>query len=182
MAWTALPKTKDQLKEKNLKLRKELDDLRRQYEVNVYSVIENLKTQYYRTKLDPCRYERLKESIKEATSDENLEQTDVVPGKDISEPVVGFVESSRELAERMKRSAQHEREISNMQKTEIEVQIEDLNRHIQRYDSRFKRAHNKLRALRREYGDSKRHLPPERYRLLKRMIKTVIKDSELTPD
>ncbi|XP_061191825.1 uncharacterized protein LOC133200104 [Saccostrea echinata] len=81
MAWIALPKTKDQLKERNLKLRKELDDLRRQYEDNVYSVIENLKRQYYRTKTDPCRYEILKEIIKEATSDENLEQSDVVPGQ-----------------------------------------------------------------------------------------------------
>ena len=69
-----LPKTKDQLKEKNRKLRKELDTLRRQYKDNVYSVIERLKGEYEETKHDLTpSYEKLKHLIKEATSEEVLE-------------------------------------------------------------------------------------------------------------
>ena len=69
-----LPKTKDHLKEKNRKLRKELDTLRRQYRDNVYSVIERLKGEYDETKHDLTpSYEKLKHLIKEATSEEVLE-------------------------------------------------------------------------------------------------------------
>lgn len=69
-----LPKTKDQLKEKNRKLRKELDTLRRQYRENVWSVIENLKRHYDETKHDLTpSYETLKRLIKISTSDEVLE-------------------------------------------------------------------------------------------------------------
>lgn len=58
---SALPKTKEQLKEKNRKLRNELDTVRRQYQENVYNVIENLKQHCDQTKqnLTPD-YETLK--------------------------------------------------------------------------------------------------------------------------
>lgn len=71
---SALPKTKEQLKEKNRKLRSELDTVRRQYQENVYNVVENLKQHCDQTKqnLTPD-YETLKHLIKSSTSNEVLE-------------------------------------------------------------------------------------------------------------
>lgn len=71
---SALPKTKEQLKEKNRKLRSELDTVRRQYQENVYNVVENLKQHCDQTKqnLTPD-YETLKHLIKTSTSNEVLE-------------------------------------------------------------------------------------------------------------
>lgn len=71
---SALPKTKEQLKEKNRKLRSELVTVRRQYQENVYNVVTNLKQHCDKTKqnLTPD-YETLKHLIKTSTSNEVLE-------------------------------------------------------------------------------------------------------------
>lgn len=70
-----LPNTKFQLQWKNVKLRKELDTVRRQYRENVYDkVIENFKKQCDEAKYDITpSYGKLKELIKSSTSDEVLE-------------------------------------------------------------------------------------------------------------
>ena len=68
-----IPKTKEQLKEKDLKLRKELNDLRKHYKT-VYQVIQNLGSEYERSKenLVFTRYGYLKFLIKQATTEDNL--------------------------------------------------------------------------------------------------------------
>ncbi|XP_062589480.1 uncharacterized protein LOC134251137 isoform X1 [Saccostrea cucullata] len=212
-----LPKTKDQLKEKNRKLRKELDSLRRQYRDNVYSVIENLKRRYNETKTDLTpSYEKLKHLIKEATSDEVLEQCklpehkhsvqnkgvdhsfnhnssanvelhikDAVAARyDQRKGTGAFLQSCREFAGVGESHVQQQRrrEVSVMHKAEIADENEELKHHIQCYDSKFLRAHNRLTKLRQEYVESKQYLPPKRYRLLKEMIETVVEDSKLRPD
>lgn len=212
-----LPKTKDQLKEKNRKLRKELDTLRRQYRENVWSVIENLKRHYDETKHDLTpSYETLKRLIKISTSDEVLEGCRVpehkhsVQNKGIDhsfnhhstacmethlqnavasryEPrkgTGGLLQSCREFSGRGDNQAvqQRRREVTDMHKSEIAEENDELKHHIQCYDSKFLRAHNRLNKLRQEYSASKQYLPPKRYRLLKEMIETVVEDSKLKPD
>lgn len=67
--------TKEQLKEKNRKLRKELGTVRSQYKENVWSVIKNLKQCCDETKYDLMpNYEKLKCLIKSSTTDEVLEK------------------------------------------------------------------------------------------------------------
>lgn len=69
-----MPKTKDQLKEKNRKLRKELGTVGSQYRENVWSVIKNLKKRYDEIKYDLMPgYEKWKRLIKSSTSDDVLE-------------------------------------------------------------------------------------------------------------
>ncbi|XP_056019729.1 uncharacterized protein LOC125667933 isoform X2 [Ostrea edulis] len=212
-----LPKTKDQLKEKNRKLRKELDDLRRIYKDNVYKVIENLKRHYNETKHDLTpSYDKLKHLIKYATSEEVLEQCRVPDHKhsvqnkgidhsfnhnssacvelhvkdavasryDHRKGAAGFLQSCREFAGHGESQAvqQRRREVTDMHKAEIAIENEELKHHIQCYDSKFLRAHNRLSKLKQEYAESKQYLPPKRYRLLKEMIETVVEDSKLKPD
>nr|XP_022313630.1 uncharacterized protein LOC111118439 isoform X3 [Crassostrea virginica] len=212
-----LPKTKDQLKEKNRKLRKELDTLRRQYKDNVYSVIERLKGEYDETKHDLTpSYEKLKHLIKEATSEEVLEGCRVPEHKhsvqnkgidrsfnhnstscmevhlrdavaaryDQRKGTAGLLQSCREFSGRGDNHAvqQRRREVTDMHKAEIADENEELKHHIQCYDSKFLRAHNRLSKLQQEYAASKQYLPPKRYRLLKEMIETVVEDSKLKPD
>ena len=69
-----------------------------------------------------------------------------------------------------------------MHKAEIADENDELKHHIQCYDSKFLRAHNRLSKLQQEYAASKQYLPPKRYRLLKEMIETVVEDSKLKPD
>lgn len=72
---SALSKTKEQLKEKNRKLRKELGAVSHQYRENVWSVIKNLKKRYDEIKYDLTpSYEKLKRLIKSSTSDDVLER------------------------------------------------------------------------------------------------------------
>lgn len=67
--------TKEQLKEKNRKLRKELGTVRSQYEENVWSVIKNLKQCYDKRKNDlMSKHETLKRLIESSTTDEILER------------------------------------------------------------------------------------------------------------
>lgn len=73
-------------------------------------------------------------------------------------------------------------EVADMHKSEIAEENDELKHHIQCYDSKFLRAHNRLNKLRQEYSASKQYLPPKRYRLLKEMIETVVEDSKLKPD
>lgn len=73
-------------------------------------------------------------------------------------------------------------EVTDMHKAEIADENEELKHHIQCYDSKFLRAHNRLSKLQQEYAASKQYLPPKRYRLLKEMIETVVEDSKLKPD
>lgn len=73
-------------------------------------------------------------------------------------------------------------EVTDMHKAEIAIENEELKHHIQCYDSKFLRAHNRLSKLKQEYAESKQYLPPKRYRLLKEMIETVVEDSKLKPD
>lgn len=73
-------------------------------------------------------------------------------------------------------------EVTDMHKSEIAEENDELKHHIQCYDSKFLRAHNRLNKLRQEYSASKQYLPPKRYRLLKEMIETVVEDSKLKPD
>lgn len=73
-------------------------------------------------------------------------------------------------------------EVADMHKSEIAEENDELKHHIQCYDSKFLRAHNRLNKLQQEYSASKQYLPPKRYRLLKEMIETVVEDSKLKPD
>lgn len=68
--------TKSGKKQDNIKLTRELDDLKKSYQ-DVYSVVEHLADEYQRSKanLMSTRYGQLKCMIKNATSDEILERT-----------------------------------------------------------------------------------------------------------
>lgn len=72
---SALPKTKEQLQEKNRKLRIELGTVSSQYRENVWRVIENLRRHNDETLYDLMpSYETLKRLIKSSTSNEVLEK------------------------------------------------------------------------------------------------------------
>lgn len=75
LCYSALPMTKEQLKEKNRKLRKELGTVRSQYEENVWSVIKNLEQCYDKRKNNlMSKHETLKRLIESSTTDEILER------------------------------------------------------------------------------------------------------------
>lgn len=69
-----------------------------------------------------------------------------------------------------------------MHKAEIATENEELKHYVQCYDHMFERAQKRLINLRQQYEESKQHLPPKRYPLLKEMVKTVIRDKKLMPD
>nr|XP_034317525.1 uncharacterized protein LOC105341738 [Crassostrea gigas] len=206
----ALPKTKEQLKEKNRKLRKELGTVGSQYRENVWSVIKNLKKRYDEIKYDLMPgYEKLKRLIKSSTSDEVLEGCRVPEHKhsvqnkggcccnnnasidNIYDAVAarygqsggtfGLLKNCAELAGYVT-IPKMIREVTEMHKAEIADQNEELKHYIQCYDHMFERAHKRLSNLRHEYEKSKQQRPHNRYPRLKEMVKAVIEDKKLMPD
>lgn len=73
-------------------------------------------------------------------------------------------------------------DVTEMHKAEIATENEELQHYVQCYDHMFERAQKRLINLRQQYEESKQHLPPKRYPLLKEMVKTVIRDKKLMPD
>lgn len=73
-------------------------------------------------------------------------------------------------------------DVTEMHKAEIATENEELKHYVQCYDHMFERAQKRLINLRQQYEESKQHLPPKRYPLLKEMVKTVIRDKKLMPD
>jgi hypothetical protein len=81
-----LPKTKEQLKEKNRKLHQELDELMKHYTENVYGEIKTLKRCYKEAKDDLTpSYTKFKRVIKHVTSPEVLEKCQVPEHKHVKE-------------------------------------------------------------------------------------------------
>lgn len=73
-------------------------------------------------------------------------------------------------------------DVTEMHKADIATENEELKHYVQCYDHMFERAQKRLINLRQQYEESKQHLPPKRYPLLKEMVKTVIRDKKLMPD
>eukprot|EP00105_Crassostrea_gigas_P025919 XP_011446673.1 PREDICTED: uncharacterized protein LOC105341708 [Crassostrea gigas] len=201
----ALPKTKEQLQEKNRKLRIELGTVSSQYRENVWRVIENLRRHNDETLYDLMpSYETLKRLIKSSTSNEVLEKCRVpehehsVQNNKVSccntnastDNIYDAVAARYGTCGLLWHTAllagyvalpRTIRDVTEMHKAEIADENEELKHYIQCYDHMFVRAHGRLSNLRQQYEESKQHRPHNRYPLLKEMVKAVIKDIRLLP-
>ena len=195
--------TKDGLKIENQRLDKVLSGLKSKYRLT-HDVIKRLDQGYEQSKenLMMTRYNHLKQLIREATADQNIEQSvppqipkhkgvkELFRGTEgttqVHQPVTSkptFLQACKQFAGKAEDGAYEmetvTRNLSDMHKKEIEDDNHYKEHMISVYENKFLRAHNRLNKLKQEYLASKEDLPPIRYQKLKDMIKIVIKDDKL---
>jgi hypothetical protein len=73
-------------------------------------------------------------------------------------------------------------EVSKLHKAEIVKDIEEKKKRKDKAERRFLRLHNRLEKLKKDYEESKQHIPTKRYMMMKEMIKPLIRDDTLKID
>ncbi|KAH3861125.1 uncharacterized protein LOC127865888 [Dreissena polymorpha] len=175
-------KTKDSLKEEDVQLTKQVQDLERRYR-ELYKSVQQLSYTY-----DTCRdhfalqrYGDLKDMIKACITDEVMENAAKYSPAN-AQPETGKAADLLRAAKRLSESASARQEVDGLHKAEIVKDLEEKKKKKDKMELKFLRLHNRLVKLKRDYEDSKQHLPAKRYGVMKEMIKPLIRDETIKVD
>ncbi|XP_045214366.2 uncharacterized protein LOC123564687 [Mercenaria mercenaria] len=175
-------KTKDTLREEDIELTTQVNDIERRYK-EIYKAVHELDQTYQSCKENFAlqRYGNLKDMIKACVTDEVMEKAARYSTAGAAEEkgkAVSLMKAARQWSVGVSDASARD-EVSKLHKAEIVKDIEEKKKRKEKGERRFLRLHNRLEKLKKDYEDSKQHIPTKRYMVMKEMIKPLIRDEML---
>ncbi|WAQ95720.1 hypothetical protein MAR_028410 [Mya arenaria] len=174
-------KTKETLKEEDVALTKQVKEIEKCYQ-DVYKFVHQLDVAYQSCKEHFAlrRYEELKDMIKACITDEVMGSAAKYSATNQPQETgkaTKLLQAAKGFSEVSARD-----EVSGLHKAEIIKDIEEKKKRKDKVELKFLRLYNRLVKLKRDYEESKQHLPMNRYGVMKEIIKPLIRDESLRID
>ncbi|XP_060589876.1 uncharacterized protein LOC132745059 [Ruditapes philippinarum] len=178
-------KTKDTLREEDIELTTQVKDIERRYK-DIYKAVHDLDHTYQSCKDNFAlqRYGDLKAMIKACVTDEVMEKAarySTAGGAEEKGKAISLMKAAKQFSAGMSDASARD-EVSKLHKAEIVKDIEEKKKRKDKAERRFLRLHNRLEKLKKDYEESKQHIPTKRYMMMKEMIKPLIRDDTLKID